>query len=620
MKYPEFAEIVRGLTERAARDPSGYRMRVVGFAALGYAYLFAVIVGLLVLIPLAVWLVFTGNAAFAGVKLLAIAIVPLGAILKSLWVRIPPPSGGVQLQPDSAPELFEMIEKLRTELGAPAVHRVLVTPELNAAIVQSPRLGMLGWYRNYLIVGLPLLQALSPTELQSVLAHELGHLSGSHGRFGAWIYRKRQTWAQLARAFADDNLLVGRFLRWYVPNFNATTFVLARQQEYEADHAAAVTVGAEAARDALLRIELVTRYVQQEFWPEIEASARSLAEPPRNAFHQLRRAVQDGPPAADAAVWLSEALKRPTGYADTHPTLTDRLRGLGFDADLADGALRPPSSMGDATAAAAYLGEMEESITQRFDGEWATAVEQGWKGQHDRLVATASRLEELDATDGELSADEQWERVCLTNDLGRTDEAFRLAEALAGAQPQHAGAQLFMGRALLAKGDPTGIELVERAVELDDSAATYAQQLLFDFHWKRGEREVAEQHLVAYESRAEAEQALQRELARVDKKVQLEPHDLPDAVVEQLREALGDYRQVRRAYLARRVIQQRPDQRIYLVGIQMRFLSFEFQAQKLLTEITSGVRSALPVYYVMLTGQMAWLRKRMKKVEGSRVL
>lgn len=620
MNYPEFAEIVRELTERAERDPAAYRMRVVGFAALGYAYLLAVVVGLLVCIPLAVWLAFSANVAFAGVKLLALAIVPLAAILKSLWVRIPPPSGGVRLDPKAAPELFEALARLRAEVGAPEIHRVLVTPELNAAIVQSPRLGMLGWYRNYLIVGLPLLQALSPAELESVLAHELGHLSGSHGRFGAWIYRKRQTWAQLGQAFAEDNLLVGRFLRWYVPHFNATTFVLARQQEYEADRAAAASAGPEAARDALLRLELTQRYVQDEFWPGLESSAAALPDAPRDAFHRLRQVVDDGPPPAVAGSWLAEALKRPTGYADTHPTLADRLRGLGFDPHSVESPPAPPAPLGGRTAAARYLGELEEEVTRRFDEQWAAAVEKNWKLQHDRLVHSAARVKELDATGRELSAAERWERVRLAHELGRRDEAFELAEVLTRLHPQHAAAQLFMGQLLLEKGDPAGIPLVERAVQLDVNATAHAQRLLFDFHWKRGEREVAEEHLVAFEERAEVEQATRRELAHVDKKARLEPHDLPAHVVEQLSEALSDYRQIKRAYLVRRAIQPQPELRIYLVGIQMRTFSFEFQADTLLSQITSDIRSDITIYYVVLTRRLAWLRKRMKKLEGSRVV
>ena len=81
---------------------------------------------------------------------------------------------------------------------------MLLTGDFNAAIVQHPRFGIFGGTRNYLMLGLPLMQSLSPAEFQAVVAHEFGHLWGAHGRFGAWIYRLRTGWARLLYASASE--------------------------------------------------------------------------------------------------------------------------------------------------------------------------------------------------------------------------------------------------------------------------------------------------------------------------------------------------------------------------------------------------------------------------------
>ena len=52
---------------------------------------------------------------------------------------------------------------------------------------------------NYLTVGLPLLLAIDRPRILAVMAHEYGHLRGGHGRFAAWIYRTRLSWARLDR-------------------------------------------------------------------------------------------------------------------------------------------------------------------------------------------------------------------------------------------------------------------------------------------------------------------------------------------------------------------------------------------------------------------------------------
>ncbi|MBA3686937.1 MAG: M48 family metalloprotease, partial [Planctomycetes bacterium] len=87
--------------------------------------------------------------------------------------------------------------------------------------------------------------------------HELGHLRGAHGRFGAWIYRQRCTWARLGQAVQAEgrrDWVFGPFLRWFAPYFNAYTFVLARLHEYQADAAAARVASAQTAGSALCRI------------------------------------------------------------------------------------------------------------------------------------------------------------------------------------------------------------------------------------------------------------------------------------------------------------------------------------------------------------------------------
>ena len=74
------------------------------------------------------------------------------------------------------------------------------------------------------------MQALSAPQFTAVLAHEYGHLSGAHSRFSAWIYRIRRTWAQIVEGLEKrDNwgiTLFSKFFEWYIPFFNAYSFVL----------------------------------------------------------------------------------------------------------------------------------------------------------------------------------------------------------------------------------------------------------------------------------------------------------------------------------------------------------------------------------------------------------
>src|SRR6516225_6217609 len=167
----------------------------------------------------------------AAIKLALIFGGFFWVVAGAMWVRLDPPKGRPIANSD-APELFALIDKLRRALGAPRFHHVLITEDFNAAVVQFPRLGLLGWYRNTLLIGLPLMKALNRQ-----------HLAGGHGRLGNWIYRLRFGWARLAQALQQRRSLGSfafvPFFKWYAPYFSAVSFPLARANEYEADAALA---------------------------------------------------------------------------------------------------------------------------------------------------------------------------------------------------------------------------------------------------------------------------------------------------------------------------------------------------------------------------------------------
>ncbi len=102
------------------------------------------------------------------------------------------------------PALFQEIAQVRRALRARPIHEVILTSEMNAAVCQVPRLGLFGWPRNYLILGLPLMASMPVEQFRAVLAHEFGHLSKNHARFGNWIYRIRQVWYRLLGALEEQ--------------------------------------------------------------------------------------------------------------------------------------------------------------------------------------------------------------------------------------------------------------------------------------------------------------------------------------------------------------------------------------------------------------------------------
>lgn len=301
-------------------------------------------------------------------------------------MTIPPPQEP-ELTREMAPRLFAMLDEVADTLKAPRFHHVQITPEFNAGVLQVPKLGLLGWQVNYLEVGLPLMQALSPEQFRAVIAHEMGHLSANHSRFSGWIYRVRRTWYQLMQNLHGSGhkaaFLFTAFFNWYAPYFAAYSFVLARADEYVADRCAAEVSGAKTAAEALIQTSLQGRFFATTFWPELIGEAARQPAPPASPVSALVAAFK-GSRHEDAEAWYEEALEEKTDLDDTHPSLSERLAALGFrlipggPLDLPKPPLPLPAPPAE-TAAEAYLGPALGRFAPPLDAEWKRQLDPHWE-------------------------------------------------------------------------------------------------------------------------------------------------------------------------------------------------------------------------------------------------
>ncbi len=563
-----FEGLVRDLELKAAKQPRLYKFKAILLGVLGYAYILLVLASLLALVGLLAWgYTRLGHGASVFGKfsfvLLGLALV----LARSLWVRVPPPKG-IPLSRKEAELLFKTTEEIRRKLKAPKVHRILLDGEFNAAVAQIPRLGILGWQRNYLIVGLPYLHAVSPDQFRAVLAHELGHLSGAHGRSSAWVYRLRRTWEQLLQALVDRDsvataLVFGLFFRWYAPFFAAYSFVLARAQEYEADRASARLAGGRNAADALISTYIKGAFVRQRVWPDIYRTADRRAEPPA-AYHTMQRLFSAGITEHEAAVWLEDAMRGQTGSADTHPSLADRLAALGQPSRI------PPPV--DTSAAEVLLDDSLEQLTARLDAEWRERVSGDWRERHEHVQASVRRLGELDemALGSALGHQEAWDRAVLNEEFGDAQVALdRYAEVLT-LNPDHAPALYATRRLLLSRRDAKGLRFIVRAMDSDPDLIPPGARVAHDFLVAEGRAQEAR----SYQERAEEHLAVlaaaQEERSDPGPKDTYLPHGLSETELAQLRASLFRFPQLAEAYLVRKHVEHLVDQPLFVLGVVAR--------------------------------------------------
>ena len=388
MERAEFMHLLR-LSEQASQEDSArYRRGVWLFAALGYAWVIGcLLLGAAILGGIA-WSLMHGGR-FRGVYVWAVmgAGALLWVSLRALWLRLEPPTGH-ELKRDDAPALFDLLERIRAKIKGPPIHRVLIDDDYNASIQQHPRFGLFGGAINTLTIGLPLLMALDTRRLAAVLAHEYGHLRGDHGRFAAWIYRSRLSWAKLHDGLAHDSGVASwatnAFLNWYFPRFSAKTFALARQDEYEADRIAGRIAGTDVAAAALTEVAVKGAWLREQFWPAHwrGAGTQPLPVGPFSAMRTLLAQPLDTAFAQDA---LRAELKALPEVDDTHPGLRDRLEALDAAKKLPDWSAKPAMGL---------LADRRRWVAQ-FDSAWCKANASAWKQHHANLARVRERLSYL---------------------------------------------------------------------------------------------------------------------------------------------------------------------------------------------------------------------------------
>ena len=631
MDISRFKQLVARLECESTATPGAYRAKVAGLTLLGFGILLFLLTvagaGLLALVVFAAVVALSGGKALIlllkASKLLLLLVVPLWFLIKNglraLFVRLPPPQGR-KITFKEAPALFAEIDRMRTAMKGPRFHDVLVVEDVNAAVVQRPAFGLIGWPRNYLLLGLPLLEGMAPQEALAVVAHEYGHLAGADSRFSAFIYRLRHTWATIEAVFEQTPGWMGKLmaplLRWYVPYFNAYTFVLARANEYQADAASARLVGVTHAQHALKRSNILgSRY--EHFMEKVFERIDHDAQPPCDLMHRWAAQAGEAPAEADANKWLGDALDREGHYADSHPTLRARLTALALPEVML--AEAPP--LIGTTAAQAWLGSLADTLRAEFEARWVSEVTEPWAERHNEVQQQRHRLAELRT----LSAPDTNEQIEVLRLILRLEPGTDLRETLAAFNAAHSDHPLGLfleGSHRLDKGEHAGIALLERTIAIDPEATKPALQRIHAFLVEHKETAIADTYAERWRARDAMETLRQSQIEHLDPKHDLAPHDLDAETLAAIQTVLGDKapKYVRAVYLARRVIPADPNVRQWLIGVELSWWGRQRNKQKTVIEKLVACEWPLPLLFVTLDGHYAPLKKKFRAQADARLI
>jgi len=278
-------------------------------------------------------------------RVLIFCIVGAGAIAISI---IPRPSRfvapGPRLNPAGQPRLFAELDSVARAVGEAMPEEVYVTPEMNAGVLQRGR-------RRVMVLGLPLMQVMTVSQMRAVLAHEFGHYYGGDTRLGPWIYRTRETIERTLSGLSRTSSFLQLPFLWYGRLFLRVTQAVSRQQELAADALAARTIGAAPMMDGLRALARGSiafgAYWQQDVLPLVAAGFRP---PLADGFSRYLAEPETMQKVGRQAAAAESAQAKSDPY-DSHPPDAERIAALA--------AMPPGPSQTDGAAAVALVDGLD---------------------------------------------------------------------------------------------------------------------------------------------------------------------------------------------------------------------------------------------------------------------
>ena len=571
---PREAEILaKELEKKAKKDPFIYKLEVMFLAFIGYFFLYGLfIIGITMSVMSIYSIIITWNGIIWKLLSALFGFTLVYALIKALIFRIPEPEG-LELPREISPLLYKDIREIRKKTKSPRFHKVLFNMDYNACVDQHPRLGGIGFKKNYLIIGLPLLFGISKDEFKSVIGHEMGHVSRRHGMFVRWIFRLRKTLMRLSEHLQNTshflvNFLVTPFFNWFLPKFNAYSFNLSRRHEFEADQMAVLGTNPEITGKALCKVETLGLYLDKHFYQEIELECVRNIKPSIRFLELFIQMASSNHFRKLSQTYLNRAYSRMTDFVDTHPSLQDRLKALKAEKCL--------DFNNQTTAAKHYFARDTEDLVHALDGEWTKVIDPLWKEKHRQYqiyLAQLNKLEEIRHSGEKLHEVENWQEASLTETCFGADRSLPKYQRYNALYPEKSEGIFAVGRILIEKNDKRGAKMLYQILDKDPFYFESSCRLLINYHLEKGEEETASELKERLHLFYDHFEEIRQERVQIRKIDEYVHHDLKEIYLDSIYAMLSRYEFIKKAWVLKKKVKHYEKTPMHVLVFSTRFFS-----------------------------------------------
>jgi Zn-dependent protease with chaperone function len=352
---------------------------LLGFYALALAA-----TALLVTAALAVLLADAPGRVWIAIGCVFAALVIVRGLIPR---RAPFLQPGPRLDPVRHPEFGALVRELAEATGHAPPEEVYLAHNSTVAVTEVGGALLLPGCR-VLIVGLPVLDALTVDELRALLAREFGRSRGGDTRLASLFVRAYDGIARTVDDLEERGSWRRAFAAYGRP-FLRRTAALRRERELQADAVGAELAGPEVAASALVAEEATADafdgYLKTAFAPAVEGG---VLPPFRAGLGRYRSvaAVRD-----ETECHVRAALAARTEPRDTRPSLGERIVALGAAPPSA--APRPAGGARSAAELVRGLDLLEEDLMHHVLAERELSVRRaGWEEVPSSVLVPAWRL------------------------------------------------------------------------------------------------------------------------------------------------------------------------------------------------------------------------------------
>jgi len=467
--------------QKLQKRPALFLGGCIGVALLGYALpLLFPLASLVLVMKIGSALQETGLSALSG-QLVNLGLLTVSTTISvSLWrLRVGEPAGE-SVTEAQVPVLFALVDELRLAFQAPTINDIYLAEDSRMRVERIPRSGYPFFFWHVLVAGLPTLQCLNLDQFKCLLASCLGELSAVRTDAAGWIGQLARTWQQYQVAvehkWQPAAVLYRVFLSWYAPLLSALAEQLDSGHRLRRDHYALEVANDDLVVEMLAGEVIMTRFLQDHYWPTVYRTAEHSATPNFKVFRSLEAVFRRRVTNELTQNWVREAFVGKWYSDERDPGLKARLREIGH----ADIHYQPPQSQ---SAAITLLGASYQWVIDRCDARWADEHREEWRQLHEKSQRQYERLEMLRGVLRRhgLKGEDAMAYAALVKRFGTQDEAHEAYRTILDLNPNDARINFGVGKYFLGCKDARGVKVLEHAMTLDKRYVNPACRLISGF-------------------------------------------------------------------------------------------------------------------------------------------